>query len=189
MRSQMVSGRSRRPGRPGQLGGKGRGHAAKHALVALSLVLLFVSAWGVGGRSPEGRNLPVGPCSPTSSEAGSASRLDGDPWGDGWTGEGRTSPGDMLARADKTGSWESERPLVEEAQTILAGYRQRGDCVLARAGYVDLLGRAWSCVIQGDGWVDVCVVRETDEGGSRVSVSRMEASTWEGDLNVDGAQG
>ena len=86
-------------------------------------------------------------------------------------------------------SWESERPLTEEAQTILVGYRQRKDCVLVRAGYVDLVGQAWSCVIQGDGWVDICVVRETDVGSSKVSVSRIENSMWEESLNAEGAYG
>ena len=62
-------------------------------------------------------------------------------------------------------------------------------CVLVRGGYVDLVGQAWSCVIQGDGWVDICVVRETDVGSSKVSVSRIENSMWEESLNAEGAYG
>lgn len=70
---------------------------------------------------------------------------------------------------------ESGLPLVEEGEGILEGYRRRGDCVVARAGYLDLSGRVWGCVVQGAGWVEVSVVREGDEGGSEVFSWRMDA--------------
>ena len=179
MRLQMASDHSRRMVRHRHLGGKSHGRAAERALVALSLVVLLVSTWGVSGRSTESRGLPPVSLPSASFEGGNASCLS----------EGMSFSGDMTAGGDGTRSWESERPLTEEAQTILVGYRQRKDRVLVRAGYVDLVGQAWSCVIQGDGWVDICVVRETDVGSSKVSVSRIENSMWEESLNAEGAYG
>lgn len=83
---------------------------------------------------------------------------------------------DLLPR---TGSWKSGQALEEQAQRLLVDYRDEGRCVLTQAGYIDLAGRVWSCMVTGDGWVDLCVVRANEDGGSDVSVQRMEASSWE----------
>lgn len=71
---------------------------------------------------------------------------------------------------------ESELPLVEEGEKVLEGYRLRGDCIVAQAGYLDLSGKVWGCVVQGAGWVELSVVREGDEGGSEVVTWRMDAA-------------
>lgn len=189
MRLQMASDHSRRTGRHRLLGGKGHGRAVERTLVALSLVVLLASAWSVDGRPTQGCGLLPVSLPPASFGGGNVSCPGEVPQADDWLGEGVSFSGDMTAGGDGTRSWESERPLTEEAQTILVGYRQRKDCVLVRAGYVDLVGQAWSCVIQGDGWVDICVVRETDVGSSKVSVSRIENSMWEESLNAEGAYG
>lgn len=189
MRLQMASDHSRRMVRHRHLGGKSHGRVAERALVVLSLVVLLVSTWGVSGRSTESRGLPPVSLPSASFEGGNASCPGEVPQADDWLGEGVSFSGDVITGGSGTRSWESERPLTEEAQTILVGYRQRNDCVLVRAGYVDLVGQAWSCVIQGDGWVDICVVRETDVGSSKVSVSRIENSMWEESLNAEGAYG
>lgn len=69
--------------------------------------------------------------------------------------------------------------MREEARSVLSSYQDERDCVLARAGYVDLMGRVWSCTVQGDGWVDVCVVRSGEEGGgSVVTTVRMRGDEW-----------
>lgn len=75
----------------------------------------------------------------------------------------------------------SELPAAEEAERVLDEYVARGDCVVARSGWLDLLGRTWGCVIQGEGWVDVCVVGEREGGGSEVGVMRMDASGLRGE--------
>ena len=117
MRLQMASDHSRRMVRHRHLGGKSHGRVAERALVVLSLVVLLVSTWGVSGRSTESRGLPPVSLPSASFEGGNASCLS----------EGMSFSGDMTAGGDGTRSWESERPLTEEAQTILVGYRKRND--------------------------------------------------------------
>lgn len=73
-------------------------------------------------------------------------------------------------------SHEREGHVAEVAADVVREYCSRGDCVVARAGCLDLLGRTWGCVMQGAGWVELCVVREVDDGGCVVSVARIEAS-------------
>lgn len=60
---------------------------------------------------------------------------------------------------------------------LLTSYRDAQNCVLVSSGYLDLLGLVWGCVVQGDGWVDVCTVTEDQtEDSCKVSVLHMEAS-------------
>lgn len=82
--------------------------------------------------------------------------------------------GDALSSAE-TQSWESELPLEGEAAHVLETYQEQGDCVVAQAGYLDLAGRIWGCVMQGEGWVEVCLVNEGADGTSDVFVWHMDA--------------
>lgn len=67
--------------------------------------------------------------------------------------------------------------VCDEGAELLEGYADRGNCVLAQSGYLDLLERSWGCVIQGEGWVDICIVQEGPSGeGSTRSVIHMDAS-------------
>lgn len=73
--------------------------------------------------------------------------------------------------------YESDLPLEEEARRCLERYRNEGDCVVSRSGYLDLLGGTWGCVMQGDGWAEVLLVSEAPDGaGSEVVVWRMDAA-------------
>ena len=73
--------------------------------------------------------------------------------------------------------------IHDEGAELLEGYADRGDCVLAQSGYLDLLGRSWGCVVQGEGWVDICIVQEGLNGeGSTRSVIHMDASDVAGEL-------
>lgn len=79
-----------------------------------------------------------------------------------------------------TGGWTEVRceegDLGQVATRLLRAYRDAGGCVLARSGYLDLTGSAWGCVVQGDGWTDVCVVCATaEEGVSELRVMRLDA--------------
>ena len=69
--------------------------------------------------------------------------------------------------------------VPDAAADLLRAYRRRRDCLPAQCGYLDLYGEAWGCVIQGDGWVDVCVVRGEQEGQKSVlTVVRMDGAAW-----------
>lgn len=77
---------------------------------------------------------------------------------------------------------EYQKPLAvqEAAKEEVLRYRDRSDCVVTQAGYLDLFGRTWGCVIEGCGWVDVCVVSQCQgEQASKVKTVRMEVADWE----------
>ena len=78
------------------------------------------------------------------------------------------------------GGWSETRresgSLEQVATRLLGSYRDAGSCVLARSGFVDLTGSVWSCVVQGDGWTDVCIVCTTEEADiCELRVLRLEA--------------
>lgn len=113
-----------------------------------------------------------------SSERGVASK--GDPGGEGGTVSDVAGRADELLR--ETGvSYRRHDSLVEgsvreAAAALLEERRAGGDCVLVRSGYLDLFGETWGCVLQGEGWVEVCVVSgDGDDTGSSVDVWRMGA--------------
>ena len=80
----------------------------------------------------------------------------------------------------ETRSYETRSDVVETSRKLLADYRDAGDCVLVRAGYLDLLGSTWSCTVSFGDSVEVCVVAEAASGDScEVRVLRMEVRRWE----------
>ena len=83
-----------------------------------------------------------------------------------------------------------ERGGVEQVATrLLCTYRDTGECVLASAGYLDLLGSVWGCVVEGDGWVEVCLVCEqSQDDACTVSVLHMEPNEI-AQVMGDGAEG
>ena len=59
---------------------------------------------------------------------------------------------------------------------LLEERREKGDCVVSRAGYLDLFGGAWGCVLQGGDWAEILIVSESAAGGGcDVVISRMSA--------------
>lgn len=77
----------------------------------------------------------------------------------------------------------SSRSLPAEARHVLEVARDRQPCVLVDSGYLDLLGNVWSCTVQGDGWVEVTVVRDGErEGACEVATVRMDAEEWAREL-------
>lgn len=84
------------------------------------------------------------------------------------------------AHAEAVEEYETPLAVQEAAEEAVVRYRDRGDCVLAQAGYLDLFGGTWGCVVEGPGWVDVCVVaRRQGEKASTVKTMRMEVADWE----------
>lgn len=82
---------------------------------------------------------------------------------------------ELLGNAEITKS-QSSLALDDECASVLADYEGLGGCVVARDGYLDLAGKTWGCVVQGEGWVEICLVQESAEGGSERVVWRMDAS-------------
>ena len=70
---------------------------------------------------------------------------------------------EALTGAGTQGRTWLEAGSVEPVAThLLTAYRDGEPCVLAQAGYLDLVGATWGCVVQGGAWVDVCVVSEQE---------------------------
>lgn len=92
--------------------------------------------------------------------------------------DGSLHDADLLGTEDEGNKGLSceEGEVEQVAARLLCAYRDRGDCVLASSGYLDLFGSVWSCVVEGDGWADVCLVVQMDEGQlCQVSVTHLDA--------------
>lgn len=74
-------------------------------------------------------------------------------------------------------TYETTDELPQTASDLVCKYRDAKDCVLRSAGYLDVLGNVWSCIVEGPGWVDLCIVNE-GRGGCEVEVVRMEVADW-----------
>lgn len=86
----------------------------------------------------------------------------------------------QIASQGEVSAYEVAEDLPAASTQVLRDYQARGSCVLAQAGYLDLLGDVWSCTVVGGGWVEVVVVRSLEDGaGSEVKTIRMDASEWE----------
>ena len=83
----------------------------------------------------------------------------------------------LVAEHNESKGLSYEEGEVEQVATrLLCTDRDRGDCVLASSGYLDLFGSVWGCVVEGDGWADVCLVVQADEGRvCQVSVTHLDA--------------
>lgn len=72
----------------------------------------------------------------------------------------------------------SQLALSQQARCLLRYYQKSKNCVLVDADFLDLFGHVWGCVVQGDGWVDICsVVAEGEE--RTLKITRMDVSAWE----------
>lgn len=90
---------------------------------------------------------------------------------------------EQLVSDDVTTSQEA-LPVPEAAQDVLMEYQARGNCLLCEAGYLDLQGNVWACVVQGDGWVEVQVVRSIEDGrASELTAIHMDVASWARELN------
>ncbi len=116
---------------------------------ALPAVALLVAACGVAALVGEGR----------PAEDGTGAEDLTPPWSDEVDGvlEEKGVP------FRRTG-FRSDRDVREEASELLADRREEGDCVLMRAGYLDLFGGTWGCVLQGVDWVEICLGGEEGDG-------------------------
>lgn len=67
----------------------------------------------------------------------------------------------------------SSQPLEQEAGERLAAYGREDGCSLECAGYLDLYGNAWGCLVQGDGWVEILVIRHASGDTCSVQTIRL----------------
>lgn len=113
-------------------------------------------------------------CAPRAREPDEdvATTDEGDPAqvADGWWNTLDERVGDMR-------EYRRDADVASAACELVVRYRDEETCLVRSAGYLDLTGDAWGCVMEGPGWVDVCVVFGRD-GGSVVRCVRMEAKRW-----------
>lgn len=74
---------------------------------------------------------------------------------------------------------ESGREVADESAEVLADYGRRSDCVLARSGYLGLFNGAWSCLVLGGDWAEICMVTSAQDGGSEVRTWRITGAEVE----------
>lgn len=84
--------------------------------------------------------------------------------------------GDSAAQVSAT-----ELDVPEASAEVLEGYAARSDCALGQAGYLDVTGSAWGCVVLGGDWAEICVVF-AGEKGSEVRTWRLSQGDVEGRL-------
>lgn len=93
--------------------------------------------------------------------------------------------GEEAAQALDEGTTKALVPerLEQAAYDALSTYKARRDCVLVRAGFIDLLGNVWSCTVRGGDWVEIQVMTSLgDDVGTEVLTVRMDARTWQEEL-------
>lgn len=136
---------------------RGRGCVAVACVAALVLVAWL--AWWASGPHLAGQDVATGPVAKVDDAESEETPLP----------------------AGEVTTYETRLELPDASQELVERYRDRGDCLMRQAGYLDLLGDAWSCVVQGPDWVDVCVVSAAaNDAGSVVRVQRLERSDADG---------
>lgn len=164
-----------------------RGLAVAALLVGAAALALLAPARDVGDEVPGKTTVATETGTPLEEVGGRTEAAPSE--GEGVAEEGRDDErgdglglgGDALGRrvVERRGSVE------EVAGWLIEERRDSGDCVLARAGYLDVSGKAWGCLLQGSRWVEICIVVEKDGGeGCSVHTWRMDADEVAADLGA-----
>ena len=66
--------------------------------------------------------------------------------------------------------------LIDTGTEILERYEATPGCELVYAGYLDLFGNVWACLVTGPGWAEISVVRADGSGEAQFSVARIDTS-------------
>lgn len=144
-------------------------------ILAMGIALCLLTAvsgsqvWQQGSLG-QGRVLPATDAS-ESADAGVVTGV-GESNRGGEAGEGGKGP---QGGTDGLRTTLEQGGVEQVATRLLCTYRDTGECVLASSGYLDLLGSVWGCVVEGDGWVEVCLVCErSQDDACKVIVLHME---------------
>lgn len=156
---------------------RGRVRTVLIGACALALAAMLAGFVGKGALVGAGASRVNG-C-PSAGE-GSGSGQDASSWDDECE---LALPSDLEAGLTPEEGTLSERvvdkDLPDAAAALLAEYGAEPGTLLARSGWLDLVGRVWGCVVMGPGWVDVCLLSDgQSDGRTRVKTLRMEVSEW-----------
>lgn len=88
-----------------------------------------------------------------------------------WTGQ--TSG---LSAAEAFGTRDNDG-LVDACTEVLERYEKESGCTLVHAGYIDLFGNVWACLVMGPGWAELSVVRVGKDGVARTSVAHIGSAS------------
>lgn len=163
------------------------------SVALLALVILSLQGWGrVHGGSGDAATADGEHEEQTVSEGPNERAVEQTDEEDGSLGEegleDETLPVAGVTSASDVSVCSEAGEVEQVATRLLASYRDERDCALAEAGYLDLLGSVWGCVVQGDQWVDICVIEQVDEAFCRVHVMRLDASEVAKELDVDATE-
>lgn len=71
---------------------------------------------------------------------------------------------------------EEDDGLVDACAEVLERYESVPGCTPAYAGYIDLFGDVWACLVFGEGWAEISVVHKSAGGTPQTKVFRFDAS-------------
>lgn len=115
--------------------------------------------------------LTQGAQGPTEVPAGANGEIGvGEPFDDG-----QALLDDVAAREVRLSAGDLRQVATQETER----YRNQQGAQLVHAGYLDLTGNVWGCVVTSQEWTELCFVSDAGDGACRVSVVRMEAQAWE----------
>lgn len=166
-----------------------RGRAVAALLIGAAALALLALARDAGDGVPGKTTVATETGTPLEEIGGRTEEAPSE--GEGVAEEGRDAErGDGLGLGDDAlGRQVAERrgSVEEVASQLIEERRDAGDCVLARAGYLDVSGKAWGCLLQGSRWVEICIVVERDGGeGCSVHTWRLDADEAAADLGAQG---
>lgn len=154
----------------------GRGAATGPAAVsAVTAEAASPEAADTGGRDADGDGASAG--APVASNDAGGAATTGE-------AEGLVGATDVATLVAEGLASLEERDVVGDlpdvAREVVGSYRD-GGFVLVHAGYLDLSGRSWGCVVQGVDGPEACLISQGEGSDtSHVRVLRMEEERWEG---------